>query len=158
KDPLIGAVFSDRYKIVSVLGQGSLGVVYLAKHQLIDRMMAVKVQRADLAAGDDSLVRFQGDARAASQLHHPNVVSVHDFGVTETGQPYLVMDYVQGNNLAEIIKCAGCIEYGRALSIFVQACSGLEHAHRLPLIHRDIKPSNIALIRLEGQPELVKVL
>src|SRR5262249_23113478 len=110
KDPLIGTVFSDRYKIVSVMGQGSLSVVYLAKHQLIDRMMAVKVLRANLAADQHSLVRFEGEAHAASRLHHPNVVSVHDFGLTEAGQPYLVVDYVQGNNLAEIIKCAGCIE------------------------------------------------
>jgi len=158
KDPLIGAILGDRYLIDSVLGKGSMGVVYLAKHQLIDRMIAVKVLRSELAADDDSLLRFQSEVRAASRLHHPNVVSVHDCGVTETGQPYLVMDYVQGNNIADIIKCAGCIEYGRALSIFIQACNGLEHAHRLQIIHRHIKPSNIALIRIEEQPELVKVL
>jgi serine/threonine-protein kinase len=158
RDPLLGVVLGDRYEILEIAGKGGMGIVYKARHLLIDRIVAIKVLKGHLLDDEQSLLRFQVEARAASRLNHPNVVAVHDFGVTDWGQPYLVMDYVQGENLSAVLGEAGPLDFRRAVPIFIQACNALEHAHRQQIIHRDVKPSNITLLQTEGQPDFVKVL
>jgi serine/threonine protein kinase len=159
KDPFVGTILADKYEILSICGRGGMGLVYKAKQQLIDRIVAIKVLKADLLADEQSVKRFQLEARAASRLKHPNVITVHDFGVVDaTGQPYLVMDFMEGESLADIIKRDGRLNVRRAIPIFMQACSALEHAHRQHVIHRDVKPSNIVLVRDEEQEDVVKVV
>lgn len=158
KDPFVGKILADRYEILSIAGRGGMGVVYKAKQQLIDRIIAVKMLKSDLTGDDQSVRRFQLEAKAASRLQHPNVITVHDFGIAETGQPFLVMDFIEGESLADIIKRHDRVDYRRAIPIFAQACSALEHAHRQHVIHRDVKPSNIVLIQTEETPDFVKVV
>lgn len=159
KDPLLGTVLAYKYEILSVCGKGGMGVVYKARQELIDRIVAIKVLKADLIGDEPSIKRFQLEAKAASRLQHPNVITVHDFGVVDTtGQPYLVMDYIEGESLAAVIQKQGPLNVKRAVPIFVQACSALEHAHRQRVIHRDIKPSNIVLLRVEDKDDFVKVV
>jgi serine/threonine protein kinase len=157
-DPLLDTVLHDRYQILSILGKGGMGVVYKGKHLLIDRIVAIKMLRTDVAYDQQNLMRFQVEAKAASRLNHPNVLAVYDFGVTDDVQPYLVMDYVEGACLAEAIERHGSLDYKRVLGIFIQACNALEHAHNQNILHRDIKPSNIFLLDTEGQKDFVKVL
>ncbi len=159
KDPFIGTILADKYEILSSCGKGGMGLVYKARQQLIDRIVAIKMLKADLADDKQNVARFQLEAKAASRLQHPNVITVHDFGVVEdTGQPYLVMDFMEGDSLADIIKKEGRINIRRAIPIFLQACSALEHAHRQHVIHRDVKPSNIVLIKSEDKDDFVKVV
>lgn len=158
RDPLLGVVLGDRYEILEIVGKGGRGIVYKTRHLLIDRIVAIKVFKGHLLDDKQSLLRFQVEARAASRFSHPNVVDVHDFGVTDWGQPYLVMDYVQGESLSAVIADSGPLDFHRAVPIFIQACNALEHAHRQQIIHRDVKPSNITLLQTEGQPDFVKVL
>lgn len=158
-DPFVGTLLADKYKIISVCGRGGMGLVYKARQQLIDRIVAIKMLKADLLGDEQSVRRFQLEAKAASRLQHPNVVTVHDFGVVEsTAQPYLVMDYIEGESLAEIIKRDGRLNVRRAVPIFVQTCSALEHAHRQHVVHRDVKPSNIVLVKTEDTDDFVKVV
>lgn len=159
KDPYIGSVLADKYEILEIAGKGGMGLVYKARQQLIDRIVAIKMLKADLADDRQNVARFQLEAKAASRLQHPNVITVHDFGVVEdTGQPYLVMDFMEGDSLADIIKRDGRIHVRRAIPIFLQACSALEHAHRQHVIHRDVKPSNIVLMKTEDKEDFVKVV
>lgn len=157
-DPLIGTTIQDRYEVLDVLGKGGMGVVYKGKQLLIDRVVAIKMLRMDVAYDDNVLKRFQVEAKAASRLNHPNVIAVYDFGVVDSGQPYLVMDFVEGPNLADIIEKHGPVDYTRMANIFMQACDALEHAHNQNIIHRDMKPSNIVLLDTAEQNDLVKVL
>ena len=159
QDQLIGTKLADRYEILSVIGHGGMGVVYKAKHELMDRVVAIKMLQAQLISDSMSVKRFQQEAKAASRLKHPNVITLYDFGVSATtGQPYLVMDYLQGVSLAEIIKREGHVGVDRCIRIFTQACSALEHAHRQGVIHRDLKPGNIMLVDNEDEKDYVKVV
>ncbi|GEM_PF-2707443 len=157
-DPFVGTVLADRYDILAVAGRGGMGVVYKARQELIDRIVAIKMLKSDLTSDDQSVRRFQLEAKAASRLHHPNVITIHDFGVAGSGQPYIVMDFIEGESLADIIKREGRVNIHRAVPIFLQACSALEHAHRQHVIHRDVKPSNIVLIKTEDEEATVKVV
>jgi serine/threonine protein kinase len=153
---LIGSIFASRYEILSILGEGGMGVVYLAKHQLMDRLVAIKMLHGHLVSDHTSLKRFQQEARTASLLAHPKIVTVHDFGVTDDGRPYLILDYLKGRGLRELIDEEGPLSAERAVKIFSQVCDGLSHAHSKGVIHRDLKPSNIMLI--DGEDDGVKLL
>lgn len=155
-DSLIGSTFADRYEVVSIIGEGGMGVVYLARHQLMDRLVAIKMLHAHLVSNATSLKRFQQEARTASLLTHPNIITVHDFGVTDDGRPYLILDYVQGRGLKEVIEQEGLLSPERVVRISSQVCDGLSLAHSKGVIHRDLKPSNIMLLK-DGQDE-VKLL
>ena len=153
---LIGTVFADRYEIDSILGTGGMGTVYKARHKLMRRTVAIKVVDPHLVSCTSTLNRFQVEAEAVSCLNHPNVVTVHDFGLSP--RAYLVMSYLHGTSLAQLLETHDQIEMSRSLPIFEQICAGLAHAHSMGVVHRDLKPSNIMLIDTETQKDLVKIV
>lgn len=154
---MVGSKFADRYQILSVVGRGSMGVVYKARHELMGRLVAIKMLRGQLQLDERSVKRFEREARAASRLDHPNVIAVHDFGLTDNRQPYLVMDFANGVTLYEIQKRERILNVERAVHIFSQVCDALHHAHLQGVIHRDLKPSNIMVVAKEHDPNFVKV-
>lgn len=159
QDPLIGTVFAERYTILEVLGRGGMGVVYKARHDLMDRTVAIKMMLPQLVSDDVSLARFQREARAASRINHPNIIAIHDFGMTnDTGVAYLVMDYIEGCDLGDLIKAEKQIGVQRAAKIFMQVCDALSHAHKIGVVHRDLKPSNIMLLKQPDAGDFAKVL
>jgi serine/threonine protein kinase len=153
---LIGKTIA-RYEIVSLVGQGGMGVVYKAKHALLKKTVAVKMLHPHLADNIDSMNRFKQEAEAASRLEHPNVAAVHDFGVTEDGKPYIIMDFVSGQLLQDALA-QGQMALPRIIHIFTQVCDALDHAHRKGVVHRDLKPSNIILVQSDDDPDFVKIV
>lgn len=145
KDQLIGKVIQDRYRVESVLAKGSMGVVYRAIQELIGREVAVKVLHGYLVSDDESIKRFQKEAKAASRLNHPNITTLYDYGVLSSGQPYIVMDLLRGKSLAEVLKERDYLPYDETCVIFKQVCEAMQEAHSRGVIHRDIKPENIML-------------
>ena len=153
KDPLIGEIIADKYEILSMLGKGGMSVVYKAKHNMMNREVAVKMLRPELVAMPQLLQRFKQESNAVSALRHPNIVTVFDYGLmTSTGTPYLIMDYLEGDTLADVLKRDKFLTPERAIPIFAQACDALAHAHDQGVIHRDIKPANL-LIRTDKTGE-----
>jgi len=157
-DSPIGTVLADRYEILSEVGRGGMSIVYRGRHLLMDRICAIKMLLSQLMYDQTSKKRFQLEAEAASCLKHPNIIAVYDYGIAPTGQPYLVMEYLVGESLADVIKRDKNIEQRRAVRIFIQACDALSHAHKKGVIHRDLKSSNIMLVEQEEKNDIVKVL
>ncbi|MFN8657124.1 MAG: protein kinase [Candidatus Obscuribacterales bacterium] len=147
RDPLVGTIFADRYEIQSRLGKGGMSVVYKARHLFLKRTVAVKVLNSQLVADVNNARRFRQEAEAASSIRHPNIISVFDFGLSTCGQPYLVMDYIEGQTLDNVIDTEGSVNKDRAINIFLQVADGLAELHRYGIVHRDLKPSNIMLYR-----------
>lgn len=158
QDPWVGKKLTDHYEVLSVVGHGGMGVVYKAKHDLMERFVAIKMLLVQYITDSQSVRRFQHEAKAASKLSHPNIITLYDYGVSPTGQPYLVMDYLEGISLAEIIKSDGQIGCERGVKIFLQVCDALEHAHNQKLVHRDLKPGNVMLINNDDLKDHVKVV
>lgn len=143
EDPLAGSLFADRYVIDECIGEGAMGRVYRARHQRMSRRFAIKVLFGDHATDPKMRDRFAREAEAASRLHHPNVISVTDFGETEEGLLFLVMDYVDGRELADVIRDAGPLGAVRVRHLLRQLALGLAHAHQKDLVHRDFKAENV---------------
>ena len=158
QDNLIGHVLGGRYEIEEKIGGGAMGEVYKAKHRLMKRQVAIKMMHPQTISGASALKRFQKEAEMASALNHPNILTVHDFGVSDEGSPYLVMNYLEGKSLTDVIENNGHLPVDRALHIFRQICQGLGHAHEKGVIHRDLKPSNIMLVTLDQDPDFVQIL
>jgi tRNA A-37 threonylcarbamoyl transferase component Bud32 len=154
---LIGTTLADRYQILSLLGEGGMGLVYKARHVLMRRMVAIKIIRQEYVSSLNAQQRFQQEAQAVSALKHPNIVDVYDFGISPDGTPYLVMDYLEGTSLTELIRDNGKMDPQRAMGIFRQACRALNHAHQNGIIHRDFKASNI-MICSGDDGEVVKIV
>jgi hypothetical protein len=142
-----------RYRILSRLGTGGMGVVFLAEHRLMERMVALKTVRKDLTRDPAAVVRFRREVKAAARLSHPNIVTVHDADQTDDLH-FLVMEYVQGQDLGRVVEERGPLPVREACEFIRQAAIGLQHAHEHGLVHRDIKPQNLVLSP-EGQ---VKIL
>ncbi|MFA6210045.1 MAG: serine/threonine-protein kinase [Candidatus Obscuribacterales bacterium] len=157
-DPWIGKTFADRYIVESVLGLGGMSVVYKARHKLMDRTVAIKMLHNVLKQDVTALERFKLEAQAASSLSHQNVITVYDFGVTPDGEPFFVMDCLEGESLKDLIERKGRIAYDRALSIFKQICDGLEAAHKRGIVHRDLKPANVIVTKQEDGSEHVRLV
>jgi serine/threonine-protein kinase len=137
-----------RYRVDGLLGTGAMGAVYRAYDPIIDRQLAIKVVRTELAAGSGSdqwLQRFRREARAAGRRFHPNIVAILDFG-EDDGMPFLAMEYVDGRSLDAILKASGPLEPSRAVEIITQVLSALGFAHQNGVVHRDVKPSNIMVL------------
>jgi serine/threonine-protein kinase len=159
QDRLLGTVLDNKYRIDEKIGQGGMGKVYRATHIHMDTLVAVKVLHTELASDHIALERFRREARAAAQLHHPNVVAVTDFGVTlDNSTAYLVMEFLEGTDLREAIKQKKIMGYEDTFFILQQVCSALDEAHAKGIVHRDLKPDNIWLIRGNDSIEQVKVL
>ncbi|MCA9804445.1 MAG: protein kinase [Cyanobacteria bacterium HKST-UBA02] len=138
----IGSIAGDRYRPISLLGAGATGTVILCRDHLLQKNVAIKCLRV---LGEEQVIRFQQEARAASKLSHPNVVTVLDFGASTEGEPYLVMDLVNGISLDRFIEEHGPMPAERAIVIIEKICSALDHAHETGIFHRDVKSSNILL-------------
>lgn len=154
---MVGSVLDGRYDILAPLGEGAMSTVYKARDRVTGRVAAVKVLRRGLSMDSASTKRFEREAKAISSLSHPNLVTVHDFGTTRGGQPYQVIEYLEGRSLADIIG-EGPLAPERAVAIFCQICDAMQHAHSKGIIHRDLKPENIMLITHEGRSDFVKVV
>ncbi len=151
-------IHSNRYKILEILGSGAVGTVYKAEDTVLNITVAIK--KLNKSASASEAVRFQREAKLAGSLEHPNVLKVYDFGVTEKHEPYLVLSFVEGQDLAARIKHSESpIELTEALDIFIQITRGLSHAHKKHVFHRDIKPTNIMLLsEPPGARDRVKIV
>lgn len=151
-DPLLGMVVEGRYKIQSVIGQGSAGTVYKAVQELIGREVAIKVLHDYLVSDDEFIKRFRQEAKASSRLSHPNIITIYDFGLIPEGhRPYIAMDLLIGTPLSDLLSSVERLSLEEAIPVFVQVCSALGEAHRQGVVHRDVKPENIVLVERSGQ-------
>lgn len=156
-DALLGSVVDGRYEVQSVLGEGGMGTVYRVRHKALERPLALKALRRDLSKDADLPTRFIQEAKAAAAVEHPNVVQITDFGTLPTGQPYFVMELLEGEALSHIIRDTGRISSSRAVGIAIQIAEALGAAHAAGVIHRDLKPDNVN-VRATGHHDVVKVL
>ncbi len=157
-EDLAGSVISGRYKIVKEIGRGGMGVVYEATQLGLDRKVALKMLLADLSnlnQEDIGWKRFEIEAKAASSLNHPNIIKIYEYAVSEFGLPYIVMDYVDGVSLEDVLDREKQLNIKRTLSLFISISNALSHAHKRNIIHRDLKPSNIMLISDDGDGEKI---
>ena len=148
-DPLLGTCLADRYKIISVLGSGGMGTVYKAQHLAMERLVAVKILHAHLASRANALKRFHEEAKTIAQLHHHNIITLYDFGISANSQPFLVMDYIDGFSLKKFMDEIGAIPLEHIMPILKQVVDGLAYAHSANVVHRDLKPENIMLTKSE---------
>ncbi|MEO6601053.1 MAG: serine/threonine-protein kinase [Polyangiaceae bacterium] len=142
-DPLLGTIVDGRYDIRSVLGEGGMGVVYEVRHRALGKRFALKALRKELATDADIAARFMQEARTAASVSHPGLVEITDFGRLSTGQPFFVMELLEGQSLASLIRRGGPMPAGRAVDIVRQIADALGAAHERSIVHRDLKPDNI---------------
>jgi tRNA A-37 threonylcarbamoyl transferase component Bud32 len=157
-DPWIGVRIGDRYRMVERIGQGGMAAVYRAEHELLKKSVAVKLLHPELATSDEMVARFEREAVAAARLDHPNCVAVTDFGRTDQGQLFLVMEYLQGQSLSDVVGHGKRIPWQRAQDIARQILRGLARAHDMGIVHRDLKAQNIMLLGAGSPRELVKII
>jgi hypothetical protein len=150
-------VLAQRYRLERRFGHGGMGTVYEATDAQLERQVAVKVIREELVASGDAAERFRREARAAAAFSHPNVVTVHDFGVAGDNRAFLVMELLRGATLREALQKDGRFPTARALALMRDLCAAIDAAHRRPLVHRDLKPENVFLVS-DGPSERAKVL
>ncbi len=156
RDPLVGTILDGRFQIEDVLGSGGMSVVYKATQLRVNRHVAIKTLRVQLDTKAIYRERFQREISLLCALGHPHIVTVYDCLIGPDEQPYVVMDYLRGRSLEQLIKETGALSVERAVRIAVQVCSALEHAHRKGVIHRDLKPGNIVL--MDDETDFVKVV
>ena len=140
-----GQKINDRYQIIKTIGEGGMANVYLAYDTILDRNVAVKVLRGDLATDEKFVRRFQREALSASSLSHPNIVEVYDVG-EDNGSYYIVMEYIDGKHLKQLLKKRGSLTLTEVVDIMLQVTDGMSAAHDSYIIHRDIKPQNIMIL------------
>jgi serine/threonine-protein kinase len=159
-DPLVGTVVAGKYRIVKQLGEGGMGCVYLAEQQLgsTARKVALKTLHKHLSHDPSIKARFDREAGTVAALEHPNTIQVYDFGAMEDGTLYLVMEFVQGRSVADILEKDGPMPPARVENILRQVCGSLEEAHGHGIVHRDLKPDNVVLCERAGQKDWVEVL
>ena len=157
KDPLLGKVIAGRYRLESLLGEGGMGVVYRARHVLIDRVVALKLIRPDLRGETHLRAWMVREARAANRVDHAHIVDIHDVGETDDGELYLVMEYLIGDSLSSQIA-KGPMPVTRAVDILEQMTAALARAHDLGVVHRDLKSDNIMITARGGREDFVKIL
>jgi serine/threonine protein kinase len=156
-DARLGRILEGKYEITGVLGSGGMGKVYAARNVRIGRRVAIKFLLPQYAAHPEVLRRFGNEARAAGPLEHENVAAVHDFG-EDQGTPFLVMDLLQGEDVASLLRRERPLPVPRAVNIVLQACRGLDVAHRAGIVHRDLKPANLFVTKTAERTDLVKIL
>src|SRR5919206_5040131 len=155
----LDTVLDERYQLERKLGQGGMGMVFKARHVFIKTQHAIKVILPDLVGNDPSLTaRFRQEAMAAAAIRHPNTVSVTDYGILNGTTPYLVMEFVEGRSLHEILSEQRRLPPETAVEIMLAVCAGVAAAHRQGIVHRDLKPLNIMLRPGEPPGECLKVL
>jgi eukaryotic-like serine/threonine-protein kinase len=159
QDPFIGRdILNGSFRILQKIGSGGMGAVYKAMEVQNGRMVGVKILHPKLANRKDLVSRFGREARALSQLSHPNTVRVFLYGELEDGALYIIMELLEGKNLNQSVRSEGPFPVTRALPILIQACGALDEAHKAGIIHRDLKPENIFLVQSETQRDFPKLL
>ena len=157
QDQMVGRVVKGRYQIMSKLGEGGMGTVYLAEQVSIGRKVALKLLRGNYAMDAEFIARFGREARLAASLNHRNIVTVYDFDQADDESLFIAMEYLDGEKLSDVIQRDGPLEIGRAVRLCLRSAEGLEAAHRAGVIHRDIKPDNIMVVGEEGA-ETIKLM
>ena len=157
-DNLVGTMFADRYEILELLGRGGMGAVYKARNRINKNFRAVKLMHAHLVADPQVFRRFQQEATAAARITHPNAISIIDMGMAVDGRPYLIMDFLDGVSLSQLLKYKKKLSIAESLHIFLQMCGALAEAHSHGVIHRDIKPSNVMILDGANGEYVVKVV
>ncbi len=157
-DAFVGQTLQGGYHILDLISVGGMGRVYRAEQSVLGRTVAVKVIHPHLLADENAALRFLTEARAASQLNHPNSIAVYDFGRTPHGQPYLIMEFLRGKDLARVVYEEGLLPFARIVNVLTQVLSALFEAHALGIVHRDLKPENVVLEPLRRGGDFVKVL
>ncbi len=145
-----GELISDRYRIEDRLGSGGMSSVFRAQDTILERTVAVKILAEHLSDDERFVARFRREALAVAKLVHPNIVQVYDTG-NDCGQYYIVMEYVKGKSGAQLLQSEGALEPETTVDIGIQACAGLDYAHRHGIIHRDVKPGNLMIIGGPGR-------
>src|SRR5262249_38048754 len=141
---LIGTQLAANYEFIDVLGEGGYSVVFRARQPRLNRLVAIKMVRAGKLK-DTAIASFDREAQAVTKINHYNVVTFHDFGVTERNLPYIVMEFIEGEELGQMVDREGPLPCRVAVAILLQLCSGLQEAHSKGVIHRDLKPNNVLL-------------
>ncbi len=158
QDPLIGTILQNRYRVIRVIGEGGMGVIYEGEHLAVERRVAIKRLHPEFARNPDIVKRFQREARAAAHTGNEHVVEVFDMDVLPNGSPFMVLEYLDGINLDQLVESKGPLELGRAARIVIQVCDALNAVHEAGIIHRDLKPDNIVLVPRGANPDFVKIL
>jgi serine/threonine-protein kinase len=157
-DLALGTVLDGIYRIDRLVGQGGMGSVYEATQTRLDKRVAIKVMSRDLAGNSEALLRFRREAQVTSQLGHPNIVHVFDFGTTPEGAPFMAMELLEGEDLETRLQRVGRLAPVAVAAILKQAASALAATHARGIVHRDLKPANIFLLNLESATDFVKVV
>ena len=157
-DPLVGLTLDGKYRLDERLGKGGMGTVYRATHLLIERPVAIKVLNPHFVEDEEAQERFRREARAAGRLQHQNVAAVTDFGRTEDGLVYIVMELLEGRSLRDVLAREAPLDAARAVSLMLQISAAVAAAHEARVIHRDLKPGNIFVVQRKHAPPVVKVL
>jgi len=158
EEKYLGSVINDRYKIIKLVGTGGMGSVYLAEHEILRKKVALKILHYEQSKRKDTVERFKREAIAASNIGQDNIVDVTDFGYTEEGNAYFVMEYVEGSSLADVMKAQRVLPLEFAVSVASQIAVALYAAHGKGIIHRDLKPENILLTTKDGNYPFVKIV
>ena len=156
-DPLIDTIIQGRYRVIDRIGEGGMGVVYVAEHVEIEKKVALKVLRDDFSKRPEVVARFRQEAKSASKIGNAHIVDVTDFGQIENGGVYFVMEHLKGKGLSDVIR-SEVIHEKRAVNIVLQIARALKAAHKLGIVHRDLKPENIFLVDSDEQKDFVKIL
>lgn len=158
RDAFIGRTISERFLVENVIGEGGMGVVYKAWEEKSKQGVAVKILRQQFIEDELAVKRFKHEAVAASRLSHPHIVAVHDYGSTEDGFLFMVMEIIDGKSLAQVVRDKRQLGVARTVNVITQVCNALEHAHHSGVIHRDLKPGNIMLTEFDGEQDYVKLV
>ena len=159
QDPgLVGSVLGGSYRITRLIGQGGMGAVYEGVQARLERRVAVKLMARELSSNPEAIARFRREAEVTSQLGHPHIVQVFDFGQAPGGEPYIVMEYLEGEDLEKRIQRVGRLPLAAASHIVRQVASALSATHAKGIVHRDLKPANVFLLSVEGETDFVKVV
>jgi serine/threonine protein kinase len=153
-----GEVIADRYRVERVIGVGGMGIVLAARHLQLDHLVAIKLLLPEVVDNTEAVSRFLREARAAVRIQNEHVARVTDVGTLPTGAPYMVMEYLEGTDLAALVRSNGPLPIEDAVDFLLQACEAVAEAHSLGIVHRDLKPGNLFLVRRADGSRVVKVL
>jgi hypothetical protein len=155
---LVGSVLGGAYRVTRLVGRGGMGAVYEAAHERLGRRVAVKVMAHHLVLDPEALARFHREVRITARLAHPHIVQVSDFGTAPAGEPYLVMEYLDGEDLEQRLRRVRRLSLASTVHVVGQVASALGATHAKGIVHRDLKPANVFLLALDGERDFVKVV
>ncbi len=157
-DGIVGTILQDSYRVIRLIGRGGMGAVYEGTQLRLNKRVAIKVLAREMSSNPEALARFRREAEVTSQLGHPHIVQVNDFGTTASGEPYLVMEFLEGEDLDQRIRRARHLSLAATTNIIKQIASALSSTHARGIVHRDLKPANVFLMEVEGEADFVKIV